>query len=152
MQVEAWRKTTEDDGGAVGLARLAVVAEGIPDEGLRKAFLEETWRGPGKDGLPEKLAEYFDTLLGRYRPFERGVKLITQENRFDRAMPLFRRFVRSTRENEKACEEAINEARGKGFSLLQLIQLTGAFPDWKAKEKSRIARTKSAKRKKKHQL
>jgi len=89
----------------------------------------------------------FDT---RYvRSFEPGVKFITREKRLDRAMPWFRKFIGSRTPNERACNMEIAKARKDGFPSPQLLRLTLDFLRWKANEKSRIAKTKSAKRKKK---
>jgi hypothetical protein len=124
----------------------------VIDEGLRKAILKETWSEGIIDGFPRKVAEYLDTLLEKYRSFEPGVKLITGEWRFDRAMPWFRKFIRSRTPNEQACKTEIDKARKDGFTGARLCTFKWDFDGWKVKEKSRIARTKSAKRKKKDQL
>jgi DNA-binding transcriptional ArsR family regulator len=109
-------------------------------EGIKKARLAALRSG--------KVTEFFfDT---RYvRSFEPGVKFITREKRLDRAMPWFRKFIGSRTPNEQACNMEIAKARKDGFPGPQLLSLSLDFRDWKAKEKSRIAKTKSAKRKKK---
>jgi hypothetical protein len=125
---------------------------GVMDEGLKKAFLTiDDWKET-IDGLPRKVAEYFDTVFEKYRSFEPGVKFITREKRLDRAMPWFRKFIRSRTPNEQACNMEIAKARKDGFTGARLFTLNWDFDGWKVKEKSRMARTKSAKRKKKDQL
>jgi hypothetical protein len=84
--------------------------------------------------------------------FESGVKYITGEERLDRAMPWFRKFIGSRTPNEQACNIEIAKARQDGFTVAQSQRLRDDFYDWKAKEKSRIATIKSAKRKKKGQV
>ena len=159
---EAERKTTKSEREALFKAFLEMVAESteaemkargeVYDEGLKKAFLNTDGWKETIDGLPRKVAEYLDTKFGKYRKFEPGVKLITGEKRLDRAMPWFRKFIRSQTPNEEACNAEIAKARKDGFTAGRLLQLWIHFDAWKAKEKSRMARTKSAKRKKKGQV
>jgi hypothetical protein len=130
----------------------AVDAEAI-GEGLKKARLAALRSGTlteTTEGLLPEVAEFYDSRYGR--AFEPGVKFITREKRLDRAMPWFRKFIGSRTPNEHACNIEIAKARKDGFPGLQLMRLRIDFRDWKAKEKSRMARTKSAKRKKKRQL
>jgi len=52
------------------------------------------------DNLPRKLVEYLDPIYKKYRSFESGVKYITGEKRLDRAMPWFRKFIKSRTPND----------------------------------------------------
>jgi hypothetical protein len=151
---EASRNIAKAGGGvAVIRALMELAMEGmVIDEGLRKALLEETWTEGTIGRWPRKVAEYLDSELEKFRLFEPGVKLITGEWRLDRAMPWFRKFIGSQTPNEQACNTEIAKARKDGFTGVGLVEFHNAFNNWKAKEKSRMARTKSAKRKKKGQL
>jgi hypothetical protein len=101
------------------------------------------------DDLSRKLVEYIAPKFTKYRSFESGVKYITGEKRLDRAMPWFRKFIKSRTPNEEACEMEIAKWRKDGFTPGKLLWLAIYFDHWKPKEKSLIARTKSAKRRKK---
>src|SRR5215471_1032278 len=48
--------------------------------------------------------------------FKDGVKIITREKRFDRAMFFFRRFVRSCSKTQKGAEKKIETMRAKYFT------------------------------------
>jgi hypothetical protein len=162
---EAWRKIVTAHRDFIWQARIEVETEefkaklekaGAVDkeefgEGLKKARLAAlrsgTWTETTVGCLPREVAEFYDSRYGL--SFEPGVKLITREKRLDRAMPWFRKFIGSRTPNEQACNRDIAKARKDGFNGLQLMRLRIDFRDWKAKEKSRIAKTKSAKRKKK---
>ena len=98
-----------------------------------------------------RASERYDKVVGSPCKFERGVKLITKEKRFDRAMPWFRRFLRSRSDSEKVMEAALETCRAEGFTPLQVPALRRDFNEWKAKEKSQTARINRAKRKKKIQ-
>jgi hypothetical protein len=104
------------------------------------------------DNLPRKLVEYMDPIYKKHRSFESGVKFITREKRLDRAMPWFRKFIRSRMPNEEACDMEITKWRKDGFTSARLFWLEFDFGRWKPKEKSLIAKTKSGKRKKKGKL
>jgi hypothetical protein len=123
------------------------------DDRLKKAWLAAvrsgTWMELTYGCVPRELVEYYNSFR---RPFEYGVKYITGEERLDRAMPWFRKFIGSRTPNEQACNIEIAKARQDGFTGVQLRRLRVDFDDWKPTEKSRIARIKSAKRKKKGQV
>ena len=168
LEDEAWRKIATANRDSIWQAQIEVETEyfkvelkkaGAVDaeeigEGLKKAQLAAlgsgTWTETTVGRLPREVAEFFDNRYGR--SFEPGVKFITREKRLDRAMPWFRKFIGSRTPNEQACNMEIAKARKDGFPGLQLLSLSLDFRDWKAKEKSRIAKTKSAKRKKKDQF
>jgi hypothetical protein len=61
-------------------------------------------------------------------------------------MPWFRKFIGSRTPNEEACEMEIAKGRKDGFTPGKLLWLAIYFDHWKHKEKSLIAKTKSAKR------
>jgi hypothetical protein len=147
---EARRKIDKAGGGKVNFkAFVEAVIEKMEMEGTvveedeKKAFRSVPFDG-------RKVFEYFNAKFGS--SFEPGVKFITGENRLDRAMPWFRKFIGSRTPNEQACNTEIAKARKDGFTGIQLSKFQAAFGGWKTKEKSRIARTKSAKRKKKDRL
>lgn len=96
-----------------------------------------------------RAAKRYDKVVGESCKFERGVKLITKERRLDRAMPWFRRFIRSREGTEKQADGTIAYYRAKGFGPAQVGILRSAFLVWKRKEKSRKASINRAKRKKK---
>jgi hypothetical protein len=168
LEDEAWMKVVKAHRDFIWQARIEVETEefkaklekaGAVDkegfaEGIKKARLAAlrsgTWTETTVGRLPTEVAEFFDSRNGR--SFEPGVKIITREKRLDRAMPWFRKFIGSRTPDEQACNIEIAKARKDGFPGLQLMRLRLDFRDWKAKEKSRIAKTKSAKRKKKGQL
>lgn len=87
-----------------------------------------------------------DAELKPYKSFEPGVKFITGENRFDRALLRFRKFMRSLSSTEKVCEAAITKLRAEDFTSDQLDTLRADFVGWNAKDKSEEGRSKRAKR------
>jgi hypothetical protein len=93
-----------------------------------------------------ELAQQHDAELEQYRSFEAGVRFITGERRFDRAMPWFRKFIKARSESEQVCDDAIASARANGFTTFQLSSLQGQFTEWKANDKSQTARAIRAKR------
>jgi hypothetical protein len=175
---EAWTEIAEPLKGSIYWAAMAVEMESAKEELEKRGAvdkeailerLKKTWwaRASGSekawlaavrsgtwteiiDGiLPREVAE---DLERRVRPFEYGVKSITGQKRLDRAMPWFRKFIGSRTPSEQACNIEIAKARKDGFIAAQMHRLTSDFFDWKAKEKSRIAKIKSSKRKKKGQV
>ena len=88
----------------------------------------------GDRAIDERMA-----FLDQYLAFVPGVKFITKEKRFDRALPWFRRFIRSRVQTEKKRDAVIAGARAKGFDFYELETLPGYFAEWKAGEKSRTA-------------
>ena len=90
-----------------------------------------------RDGVPPG---HFLALASVYFHFERGVKFITGENRLDRALPWFRRFLKSRFANEDIAERAMAEYREKAFaSVEECYSLKDKFAKWKCQEKSRLA-------------
>jgi hypothetical protein len=88
----------------------------------------------------ERASERYDKVIGERCEFERGVKLITKEKRFTRAVGWYERFIRSRSADVETAERAIAEDREKGFTSPRIDILRGAFKKWKAEEKSRAAR------------
>jgi hypothetical protein len=116
---------------------------------LAQALLEAAHAAsnPNRDlDLLRRDAEKRDAELEPHRSFETGVKFITGEKRFDRAMPWFRKFIKTRSDSEKVCDEAIATARAKGFRTIQLDSLQAQFNQWKASDRSQTARTNRAKR------
>jgi hypothetical protein len=102
-----------------------------------------------EDTNPTKRAgERFDKVIGDAPcEFERGVKLITREKRLDRAMPWFRRFIRSRNDSEKA-GEVLAFLRKQGITAIQVGLWRSGFRRWKREEKSRSAKKSATSRKK----
>ena len=88
------------------------------------------------DGVPPN---HFLALASGYFDFERGVKFITGEDRLDRALPWFRRFLKSRFANEDMAEKAMAEYREKRFAPREPYSLKDEFAKWKRLEKSRNA-------------
>jgi hypothetical protein len=78
-------------------------------------------------------------IASGYFDFERGVKVITGENRLDRALPAFRRFLKSRFAKEDMAERAMAKYR-KRFAPREPYLLKDEFAKWKRKEKSRDAK------------
>jgi hypothetical protein len=90
-----------------------------------------------RDGVPPNT---FLALASGYFDFKRGVKFITGENRLDRALPWFRRFLRSRVADENMAERAMAESGEKAFtSVGKCYSLKDEFAKWKRPEKSRLA-------------
>jgi hypothetical protein len=94
-----------------------------------------------RDGVPRG---HFLALASGY--FERGVKVITGQDRLDRALPWFRRFLNSDFANEDKAERAMAEYREKGFAPRELYSLKNAFAKWRTGEVSRKRSEARAKR------
>ena len=123
------------------------------DKGKYPGGFKQLWNERGQsvlaswkiDGVPPN---HFLALASGYFDFERGVKVITGENRLDRALPSFRRFLKSRFANEDMAERALAEYRGKRFAPREPYTLKDEFAKWKRKEKSsnaklsRVARAK----------
>jgi hypothetical protein len=89
----------------------------------------------------QRAGERYAKVIGGDRcKFERGVKLITREKRLDRAMPWFRKFIRSRADTEEYADSEIASLRAEGFHLVQLDTLRRDFKKWKVEEKSRVAK------------
>ena len=108
----------------------------IKDEGERKDYGRKVLASWKRDGVPPNT---FLALASGYFDFERGVKVITGENRLDRALPAFRRFLKSRFANEDMAERAMAEYREKRFAPLEPYSLKDEFVKWKRLEKSRLA-------------
>src|SRR5215472_9914585 len=63
--------------------------------------------------------------------FKDGVKIITREKRFDRAMFFFRRFVRSCSKTQKGAEKKIETMRAKYFTEQDIESFGRDFAVWK---------------------
>ena len=105
---------------------------------------KEAWRKRGKSRLASwkrdgvERANFWDLARFRgYCDFERQVKVITGQDRLDRALPWFRRFLKSRFANEDMVEKAMAEYREKGFAREQLDSLKDAFAKWRTGEVSR---------------
>ena len=115
------------------------------DKGQYPGGFKRLWKERGQsvlaswkiDGVPRN---HFLALAGGYFNFERGVKFITGENRLDRALPWFRRFLKSRFANEDMAEKAMAEYRQKRFAPREPYSLMDEFAKWKRKEKSRNAK------------
>jgi len=86
----------------------------------------------------ERTNQRLDRIIGAHCKFERGVKLITKEKRFDRALKWFELFIRSRSDYKKRFRRAMAELRRGGFAVHQILILRRDFPGWKAKIKSRM--------------
>lgn len=100
----------------------------------RGKILFDSWK---TNGVPPNT---FLALASGYFDFERGVKVITEENRLDRALPSFRRFLKSRFDNEDMAERAMAEYREKRFAPKEPYSLKDEFAEWKRNEKSRNAK------------
>jgi hypothetical protein len=110
----------------------------IKDEGERKEYGQKVLDSWKRDGVPPN---DFLALASGYFDFERGVKVITGENRPERALRWFRRFLKSRFADGDMAERVMAEYRQKGFaSSRSLFALKDEFAKWKRKEKSRSAR------------
>ncbi len=88
----------------------------------------------------QEAQEKYAKLVGGYRcKFEMGVQLITEEKRLDRAMPWFRKYIRSLVEPEEQADAVIASLGQKGFHVSQLETHRLYFKEWKRLEKSRLA-------------
>jgi hypothetical protein len=72
--------------------------------------------------------------------YERGVKRITGEKRWDRALEKFREFLESQAQTKEAVEQLLVKYRQKGFTGAKIIRLQNEFAVWWRAEKSRKAR------------
>jgi hypothetical protein len=70
----------------------------------------------------------------------RGVKRITGEKRWDRALEKFREFLESQGQTKEAVEQLLVKYRQKGFTGAKIIRLQNGFVPWSQAEKSRKAR------------
>jgi hypothetical protein len=96
---------------------------------------KEAWEKRGKSRLA---ANFWGLARFRgYCDFESQVKVITGQDRLDRALPWFRRFLKSRFANEDMAEKAMAEYREKAFAPEQLDSLKDAFAKWRTEEVSR---------------
>jgi hypothetical protein len=70
-----------------------------------------------------------------HKGYKQGVKLITGEKRWDRALPKFRAFLESQPETKEAVEQLLVRYRQNGFTGAKIIRLQHDFAMWKAEEK-----------------
>lgn len=131
---------------AVTLAKLAHNKEKYPG-GFKQLWKE---RGQSmlaslkKDGVSRV---HFLALASAYFDFERGVRFITQENRLERALLWFRRFLKSRITDEDLVERTMAEYRENAFtSVKESYSLKDKFAKWKCLEKSRLAQEARGKR------
>jgi hypothetical protein len=104
--------------------------------------LLESWK---KDGVPP--ADFL--ALACFRgccDFESQVKVITGQNRLDRALPWFRRFLKSRFANEDMAERAMAKYREMVFAPQDLDSLKDAFAKWRTGEVWRKRREARGKR------
>jgi hypothetical protein len=121
------------------------------DKGKYPGGFKQLWKERGQsvlaswkiDGVPPN---HFLALASGYFDFERGVKFITGQDRLDRALPWFRRFLKSRFANEDVAEKAMAEYREKAFAPEQLDSLKDAFAKWRTGEVSRTRSEARAKR------
>jgi hypothetical protein len=100
---------------------------------------EETDLDPQGARLQRAGKRYAEVVGGDWCEFERGVKLITGGKRLDRAMPWFRKFLRSHMGTEKEGDEMMARYRASGITTVWVGLLREAFKKWKRLEKSRAA-------------
>lgn len=93
-------------------------------------------------------AEKRDEEIG-HLTFTPGVKFITGENVMTRAMPWFRRFIKSRTNSESQAEKQIVHRRANGFGPVKAELLRSAFAEWKLTEKSALAKKSGAVKKRK---
>ena len=104
--------------------------------------LLESWK---KDGVPP--ADFWALACFRgYCDFESQVKVITGENRLDRALSSYRSFWRSRFAKEDMAERAIAKHREMVFVPRDLDSLKNAFAKWRTGEVSRKRREARGKR------
>ena len=123
-----------------------LAATGGTAEAREKVIAHKLW--PRFSRLQRAYERYAKVAGGDRCKFERGVKLITKEKRLDRAMPWFRKFIRSRGKTEEYADAEIASLRPIGFHLLQLDTLRRDFKEWKRLEKSRLAQASRTRRKK----
>ena len=109
----------------------------IKDEGERKEYGRKVLASWKTNGVPPN---DFLALASGFFDFERGVKVITGENRLDCALRWFRRFMKSRLANEDMAERAMAEYRKKRFAPREPYSLRDEFARWKREEKSRNAK------------
>jgi hypothetical protein len=129
-----WMKTVGET-----FAKLADNKEKYPG-GFKQLWKErgqsmlDLWK---RDGVPPN---DFLAFASGYFDFERGVKAITGENRLDRALLWFRRFLKSRCSNEDMAQSEIAKYRKEGFASRAPWLLKNEFAKWKREEKSRNAK------------
>jgi hypothetical protein len=84
-----------------------------------------------------------------HKGYEEGVKLITGEKRWSRALRQFRAFLESRVKTEQAVDRLLIRYRQFGFTGAKIISLRDDFSTWKVKDKSHKARESRAVRSKK---
>jgi len=98
-----------------------------------------------KDGVPP--ADFWALACFRgYCDFESQVKVITGQDRLDRALPWFRRFLASRFANEDMAERAIAKYREMVLAPQDLDSLKDEFARWRRGEVSRKRREARGKR------
>ena len=80
--------------------------------------------------------------------YERGVKLITLQKGWDRALERFKDFLKSQVKEEGKVEELLTTYRQKGFTGAKISSLRNDLVVWWEKEKSRKASASRAAQKK----
>lgn len=155
---EQWKRGDRDIGTVEELdtqgkpTRVNLYSEAERDEMAARARDTGSWEKGGKalfDSWKTNGVSPVDFLAiaSGYFDFERGVKFITGENQFDRALPWFRRFLKSRFADETMAETAIAEYREKRFAAPQKVDsLKNEFAKWKREEKSRNASQARGKR------
>ena len=76
--------------------------------------------------------------------FKRGVKAITQETKWDRALPIFRRFLRSMLDTDEQLYAHLKHAEEHGFRSVRVGIWTDDFAAWKIGHKSEQAKASRA--------
>jgi hypothetical protein len=99
----------------------------------------------------EALAAKQDEEVSHFK-FTPGVKFITGEQVMTRAMPWFRKFIRSRTDSDTQAEVQVAYRRTFGFGAVKAGLLQGAFAEWKSTAKTALAKKSAAGRKKKKRV
>lgn len=97
-----------------------------------------------KSGKPQA------TDLSRRVPYVRGIKEITGEKNWERALPKFKRFMSAKYPKDGEAEIRMNDHANRGFTVNQIIKYLPEYLPWWKQEKRKSAR-QSALAKKKRQ-
>lgn len=64
------------------------------------------------------------------RPYKEGIKIITEEDRPDRAEDYFGRFLEYKHSTKKAAATALSVYEAKGFTEAEVVELQKEFAEW----------------------
>jgi hypothetical protein len=84
--------------------------------------------------------QHEDDPSGFQKGYEKGVKLITGKEKWDRALQQFRDYLESQGRTKEEVEQLLVQYRQKGFTGAKIIRLQNEFAAWWKEEKSRKAR------------